>query len=151
MQALQIGDELPPLTRVMTRERMRWYADSLNTAAFAHDDIVRALPSIHTDDRLAHEQGLRGIVAEGMITTCWVSNVLYDVFGDAYASGGELTTKFIRPIFEGERLSVHIRVEGVEQIESEILYALGIRCVNENGELFSAGNARVKVPSASSL
>lgn len=138
------GDTLPPLVRSMTAERMRWYCDALETALAASDTVVRAGPNIHTDDGLARANGLPGRVADGMISTNWVSTMLVDTFGDAVWNGGSLRTRYVRPVFEDEQITTAVTVRTVEPTgDGGHRLTAEVRCANALGEACTVGEATV--------
>jgi hypothetical protein len=140
------GQVLPPLVRSMTAARMRWYCDALETALAASDEVVRAGPNIHTDDGLARANGLPGRVADGMITTNWVSSMLFDSFGDAIVKGGSLRTKYIRPVFEDERITAVVTVRTIEPLaDGRRLLTADVSCTNEGGQACTVGEATVRI------
>src|ERR1700730_9632279 len=140
------GQVLPPLVRSMTAARMRWYCDALETALAASEEVVRAGPSIHTDDALARANGLPGRVADGMITTNWVSSMLFDRFGDAILHGGSLRTKYIRPVFEDERITATVTVRTVERLaDGRRLLTADVTCTNHRGQACTVGGATVRL------
>lgn len=107
INAIAAGDHLCSQPVMMTRERMRWYCDALETAASQSGEFIVAEPTIHTDEAYARAQGLPGIIADGMLSTNYISSLLYRHFGVAYLHGGELVTKFIRPVYEDDVLQTH--------------------------------------------
>jgi 3-hydroxybutyryl-CoA dehydratase len=113
-QAIQVGIQFSSTPMMMTRERMRWYCDALETAASQSGEFIVAEPTIHTDEDYAKAQGLPGIIADGMISTNYISSLLFRHFGVEYLRGGELITKFIRPVFEDEVLQAHALVTGLD-------------------------------------
>jgi len=130
----------------MTAERMRWYADALHTLVLNSDEPIIAEPNIHTDDAIARANGLPSRVADGMVSTNWVSTALTEAFGDGYLRGGSLRTRYVRPIFEDERIEVVIRVterraepEGGERLHVDVA------CVKADGTVATAGSATVLV------
>jgi 3-hydroxybutyryl-CoA dehydratase len=141
--------ELPRLRRAMTAERMRWYSDALMTLSWTGappESLILAGPNIHTDDHLARDNGLRGRVADGMVSTNWISTVLTDTFGELYLEGGSLQTRYIRPIFEDDNIEVVVRVTGRNPDSGfgERL-TLDVSCVKDDGEVATAGTATVRV------
>jgi 3-hydroxybutyryl-CoA dehydratase len=140
------GRELPRLQRTMTAERMRWYSDALELVTLAADEPVHAEPNIHTDDAIARANGLRGRVADGMISTNWISTLLSDEFGHHYLEGGSLRTRYVRPIFEDDRIEVVIRITGRKPADDgrELLVA-DVSCVKSDGEVATAGEATISV------
>lgn len=145
LEELNVGDELPVITRAMTRERMRWYCDALETTAIDTGEFVIAEPTIHSDDEFALSQGLPGIIADGMISTNWLSHTLHQTFGTAYLRTGELQTKFIRPIYEDEAIETHAKVTEIAESGDGITYAFEVWCSIVDGDKCTVGSARVTV------
>lgn len=119
-RGLAKGDSFASSPMMMTRERMRWYCDALETAASLSGEFIVAEPTIHTDAEYAKAQGLPGIIADGMISTNHISSLLYRTFGLSYLAGGELTSKFIRPVYEDEVVQAHAEVTGIEHGRAEL-------------------------------
>ncbi len=137
------GTELPRLARTMTAERMRWYSDALHTVTAAAGEPLLAGPNIHTDDEIARANGMPSRVADGMVSTNWISSLLTDTYGDAYLRGGSLRTRYVRPIYEDERIEVVVRITtggDPGRLVAEVA------CVKEDGEVATAGVATVVLP-----
>ena len=47
-----------------------------------------------------------------MVSTNWISTLLTDAFGERYLEGGSLRTRYVRPIFEDDRIEVVVRITG---------------------------------------
>jgi 3-hydroxybutyryl-CoA dehydratase len=137
------GTELPRLLRTMTAERMRWYSDALKTVTAGADEPLVAGPNIHTDDAVAQANGLRGRVADGMISTNWISTFLADAFGESYLEGGSLRTRYVRPIYEDDRIEVVVRITGRETTQWGDQLVADVACLKSDGEVATAGEARV--------
>jgi acyl dehydratase len=140
----QVGDVLGRLERTMTAERMRWHVEALDAAA--GDAPARAAVNFHTDDESARANGLPGRIADGMVTTNWLSSLLVQAFGEAVLWGASMRAKFIKPVFEGDRVEARVTVTAVEDdgaagrtIHTEL------RCENQDGELCTVGAAVVAV------
>lgn len=139
------GQEYQSAPRAMTRERMRWYVDAQATAV-ANDGRPRlGGPTIHDDDEYARAQGLPGIIADGMISTNWLLNLLVDSFGPAAAGTGRLRTKYIHPVYEDDVLISRATVTHVTQIQAGHRVTLDIRCETAEGVSVTVGNADVVV------
>ncbi|MEW2545968.1 MaoC family dehydratase [Streptomyces sp. NPDC047002] len=136
---LAVGAHLSSRPLMMTRERMRWYCDALETAASQSGAFIVAEPTIHTDAEYARAQGLPGIIADGMLSTNYLSSLLYRHFGVAYLRGGELATKFIRPVYEDDVLQAHAVVTGVEEGRR----TLELWVETESGQKVTVGTASV--------
>jgi acyl dehydratase len=143
---LAVGAEIAGPVRVMTAERIRWYDDAMLSAAKGED--TRAGDNIHTSDEYARTQGLPAVIADGMISTNWMSEMLVEHFGLDYLERGELRTKFIKPIFLGAVVSVRGRVRAVERPNGDgVAYVLDVWCEDEKGVKLTDGDARVVVSS----
>jgi acyl dehydratase len=138
------GDELPRLVRTMTAERMRWYTDALETVTQSSSTPLIAGPNIHNDDGMAQANGLAGRVADGMISTNWISTLLADTFGEGYLEGGTLRTRYVRPIYEDDQIEVVVRITGreAEPDGGERLWA-DVSCVKSDGEVATGGVASI--------
>ena len=140
------GSEIRLAARTMTADRMRWYADTLHTLIAESRHPLSAGATIHTDDSLARDNGLPSRVADGMVSTNWISSAMTGAFGDGYLRGGSLRTRYVRPIFEDERIEVVIRVtarrvddDGVERVEADVA------CVKDDGTVATAGTASARL------
>ena len=141
------GRELPRVERTMTAQRMRWYADALELVSLAGSEPIIAPPNIHTDDDLARANGLPARVADGMVSTNWISSLLTDTFGDAYLEGGSLRTRYVRPIFEDDRIEVVVRVTGREpDADGGDRLVLDVACLGSEGQVVTGGTATVRHP-----
>ena len=141
----RLGAVLAAKPRAMTQERMRWYCDALETATLADGEFHIAKPNIHTDEDFARAQGLSGIIADGMISTNWISSLLIENFGEHYLYSGELTTKYVRPIYEDEIIQTYAEVTAVNRRDNATVYQLRVWCETNSGDIRTAGHATVIV------
>jgi 3-hydroxybutyryl-CoA dehydratase len=143
-KTLSIGTELTGPVRVMTAERIQWYDSAMLSAA--KGELAQVAVNIHTDEDYAKSQGLPAIIADGMISTNWCSEMLIEHFGMDYVEHGELRTKFIKPIFLGVTVSVRGKVTSAKPRGNEaVLYALDVWCEDEKGVKLTVGDATVEV------
>jgi 3-hydroxybutyryl-CoA dehydratase len=141
---LAVGSEIAGAVRVMTMERIQWYEGGMRSAATG----VLTLPhsNIHTDEEYARSQGLPAPIADGMMSTNWISSMLVQRFGMDYLARGELRTKFIKPIFLGTVVAIRGRVTKVEtKAGGGVRYALEVWCEDEKGVKLTVGDAKVEV------
>jgi hypothetical protein len=138
----KVGDVVGRLERTMTAERMRWHVEGLDIAA--GEAPARAAVNFHTDDDSARANGLPGRIADGMVTTNWLSSLLVAAFGDAVLWGATMRAKFIKPVFEGDRVEARVTVTAVEEDgEGARTIHTELRCDNQHGELCTIGAAVV--------
>jgi 3-hydroxybutyryl-CoA dehydratase len=144
VSGLSVGSEIKGPVRVMTAERIEWYDSAMLSAA--KGELAKVTVNIHTDDDYARSQGLPAIIADGMISTNWCSEMLTEHFGMDYIARGELRTKFIKPTLLGVTLSVRGKVRAVDALpDGALLYKLDVWCEDENGVMLTVGDAKVSV------
>jgi len=64
----------------------------------------------HTDAEQAKKLGFPRIVVQGMMSTCFVSQVMQDHFGMGWLAGGKMSVKLINVIWADETVSAHARI-----------------------------------------
>jgi 3-hydroxybutyryl-CoA dehydratase len=143
LKTLREGSELHGRRLTVTMERIQWYGNAMLSAATS---TVRTVGSnIHTDEEYAQQQGLPAAVADGMMSTNWLSSMLVDVFGHHYLDRGELRTKYIKPVLVGP-IVMRGRVEKILPIDARSKeWLLTVWCEDADGVMRTEGNARVVV------
>jgi len=104
----EVGAMIPGRELVVTPERVQWYGDGMHTAATG--ELRRAGRNIHTDVEYARQQGLTTAIADGMMSTAWISSILLKAFGRDYLERGELRTKYIKPTNVGITVKILGRI-----------------------------------------
>jgi acyl dehydratase len=109
MKDFAVGQDLPELRRVVTREDVKAYADAGGDAN-----------PLHQDDEVAREAGFPGIVAHGMFTMGHLAACL-----SRWAGGPErvrrLSAQFRAPVYMGEEIVAGGRVKSVDMNEGVAL------------------------------
>ena len=142
-----VGQELAGPVKPVTAERIEWYDSGMLSAA--RGELAQVGANIHTDDAYAKEQGLPGVIADGMMMTNWCQTMLVEHFGLHYVTRGALRTKFIKPVYLHETVFVKGRVRGVErQGNGDVVYDLEVWCDNQDGVKVTDGDAKVTVAAA---
>ncbi len=141
---LRVGSLLPTRELVVTPERVQWYGDGMHTAATGQRR--RAGQNIHTDAEYAKGQGLTTAIADGMMSTAWISSMLLEAFGRDYLERGELRTKYIKTTDVGITLKVLGRVrERDEQADGSIRFVLDVWTEDKTGVKLTDGDAVIYV------
>lgn len=99
---LEIGQALPSLSRVVTREDVRAYAD----AGGDHNPL-------HQDDDVARAGGFPGIIAHGMFTMGHLAECVTAWVGDP-AGVVRLSAQFRAPVLMGEEIVATGRVTALD-------------------------------------
>ncbi len=97
-----VGDELPTLARVVTRQDVRDYAD-----------VSGDRNPLHLDDEVARRAGFPGIIAHGMFTLGHLSSCLVQWVGDP-AAVARLKAVFRSPVAMGDTIVAGGRVRAVD-------------------------------------
>jgi 3-hydroxybutyryl-CoA dehydratase len=140
----ETGQSLTGPIKPVTPERIEWYDSGMLSAA--KGELAQVGSNIHTDDAYAKEQGLPGVIADGMMMTNWCQTMMLDHFGYDYVARGELRTKFIKPVYLGETVFVKGRIRSVEkQANGDLVYELDVWCDNQDGVKVTDGDGRVIV------
>src|SRR5438093_13679986 len=92
--AATVGQALPSLVKEISQRRIDV------------DSGVRPR-SIHSDEAWARQKGFRTCLAQGMMSTAYVSQLMVKFLGPGFASGGTMSMAFLKPVYAGDRLTVH--------------------------------------------
>jgi 3-hydroxybutyryl-CoA dehydratase len=141
---IKVGTDIKGPVRLMTPERIEWYDSAMLSAA--KGELTRVTVNIPTDEDYARSEGLPAIIADGMISTNWCSEMMIEHFGLDYIERGELRTRFIKPTFLGVTVSVRGRVTAADpQPGGAVVYKLDVWCEDETGLKLTVGDAKVEV------
>jgi len=142
--SLEVGSMLPIRELVVTPERVQWYGDGMHSAATG--ELRRAGQNIHTDAAYAQGQGLKTAIADGMMSTAWISSMLLATFGRHYLERGELRTKYIKPTDVGITLKILGRVRArEEQADGVVRFVLDVWTEDKAGVKLTDGDAVIDV------
>ena len=134
LKQLEVGQDLPTLTKQMTLEKM-----SL--------PIWSAGNRIHYDPEFARAQGLPGPIATGEMSTAYLSELLTRVFGADWIRNGRLNMKFVRSLFAGDTVSVRGRITGKTPADGGTRFDVDVWCENQRGQPVTVAEASVVVGS----
>ena len=91
-EQVAVGDEIPTLSKVVTREDVKAYADASGDQN-----------PLHQDDAFARVVGFPGIVAHGMFTMAHLASCVVAWLGDP-AALKRLRVQFRAPVYMGETI-----------------------------------------------
>ena len=131
--AVAVGEELPSLQKDLSQRRIDVYSG------------VRPR-SIHTDEAWAHAKGFRTTLAQGMMSTAYASELMTRLLGVSFLAGGTLSMAFIRPVYAGDRLTVHGLVKETRREGARTRVVVEVWCENQHGETTAAGTASGLTP-----
>jgi hypothetical protein len=90
------GPELPPVKKTID-ERRCWMFSGPGK-------------NYHTDKEQAANLGFPNIVVQGMMSTCFVSQVMQDHFGMGWVEGGKMSVKLTNVLWVDETVSAHAKI-----------------------------------------
>ena len=125
---LEVGAELPPLTKTIRQRQIDCYSG------------VRP-HSIHTDPEWAHRKGFRAPIAQAMMSTAYVSQLMTQFAGAGFVKGGKMSVSFIKPVIVGDVLTVRGRVRSREPEGEGVRVTVEVWCENQDGVKTMVGTA----------
>ena len=123
-----VGDTLPPLTKDVTQRKIDVYSG------------VKPY-SIHTDEAWARTKGFRAPLAQAMMSTAYVSELMTRFVGAGFVKGGTLSMVFIKPVYVGDRLTVHGVVKERRPEGDAVRVVVEVWCQNQDGDKTAVGTA----------
>jgi acyl dehydratase len=127
-ETVAIGQELPPLVKEIPQRKIDAYSG------------VR--PNyIHSDEAFARRKGFRAPLAQAMMSTAYVSELMTRFVGAGFIKGGTMSMAFIKPVLAGDRLTVHGVVKDAQPENGRTRVVVEVWCANQHGEKTAAGTA----------
>ena len=138
---LPIGHEFPPVTHSMTQERMSTFSDMEHSNTAGPGGRLQLAPrNIHNNLDFARNEGLPNTIADGTITTAWIEAQMRELFGAGYMKGGKLMTKYIKPVFAGDTITIRMTLKNKVVEDSATRIVLDILSYNQKGELVTVAS-----------
>ena len=125
---ITVGQTLPTLVKEIGQRKIDAYSG------------VRPR-SIHTDESWARQKGFRAPLAQGMMSTAYVSEMMTQFLGAGFVAGGTMSMTFIKPVYAGDRLTVHGVVTEVRPENGARRVVVEVWCENQHGEKTAVGTA----------
>jgi 3-hydroxybutyryl-CoA dehydratase len=126
--AVETGQVLPSLVKDVSQRRLDVYSG------------VKPR-SIHSDEAWARQKGFPTCLAQGMMSTAYVSQLMVTLLGPSFASGGTMSMAFIKPVYAGDRLTVHGIVKDKQPDNGATRVVVEVWVENQNGEKTAVGHA----------
>jgi 3-hydroxybutyryl-CoA dehydratase len=119
---------LPSLEKEISQRRIDAYS------------VVRPR-SIHTDEAWARQKGFRAPLAQAMMSTAYVSEMMTRFLGTGFVKGGTMSMVFIKPVYAGDRLTVRGMVKEKQSEGGATRVVVEVWCENQHGEKTAVGTA----------
>ncbi len=95
----------------------------------------------HTDREQAEKLGFPNIVVQGMMSTCFVSQVMLDHFGMGWITGGRMSVKLVNVLWVDETVTAHGRIRDEQPEGSQTRVVCEVWVDKEDGTRILAGEA----------
>jgi acyl dehydratase len=126
--SVSFGQELPPLVKDIPQRKIDAYSG------------VR--PNyIHSDEAFARTKGFRAPLAQAMMSTAYVSEMMTRFVGAGFVKGGSMSMTFIRPVLAGDRLTVRGIVKERRPESGRTRVVVEVWCENQDGDKTAVGTA----------
>lgn len=106
--------------------------------------------NLHTDLAKAQEAGLAGVIVSATQFQGFLIDLMIEVFGETWFTGGALETRVPKSLMLGDTLQAKATLQAIEGTGEARVFIMSISCENQNGEAVLTGTARCRV-SANSL
>jgi 3-hydroxybutyryl-CoA dehydratase len=97
--------------------------------------------SIHTDEAWARQRGFRAPLAQAMMSTAYVSEMMTRFLGTGFVKGGTMSIVFVKPVYAGDRLTVRGVVKEKRPEGGAARVVVEVWCENQHGEKTAVGTA----------
>jgi len=76
------------------------------------------VPNIHTDRAIAQEMGLPAPIAQGLMSTGYLSQLLVNFFGADWFESGWISHAFVNSVFAGDTLTVQGKIRESREVDA---------------------------------
>ena len=125
---LEIGEALPSLRKTIIQRQIDCFSG------------VRP-HSIHTDPEWAQKKGFKRPLAQAMMSTAYVSELMVNFLGEGFVQGGKMSMSFTKPVLEGDTLTVRGIVKSREREGDRTRVTVEVKCENQDGVMTAVGTA----------
>jgi 3-hydroxybutyryl-CoA dehydratase len=125
--------QLGPIVRTVTRDTIADY-----------EEILGIGNPLHLDEEYARETPFGGIIAHGMMSLAYVSEMMAQAFGRGWYEAGELDTTFVRAVRPGDTITIRGKITGQRRTSGETHVVCEVYCENQMGERVLEGTAEAR-------
>jgi 3-hydroxybutyryl-CoA dehydratase len=132
LEKVDVGQELAPLQKYMTQEKINAYID-------AAEDFN----PIHVDPEYAKNTAFKSTIAPGYQFIAYISELMARDFGERWITGGGMELRLIRPVFPKDTLTVGAKVVEKKKEGSGISLRCDVWIRNQDNNDIVAGYTTV--------
>jgi len=127
-EKIPIGAQVTPMCKPITLEQMVVFSGA-------------GRKSFHTDVEFATSLGLPNPIAQGMMSGCYISELMTRFFGWGWRMGGRMSVYFIKAVYAGDVLYVSGTVKEKVPEGDATRVVLDVWCENQSGKKTTVGTA----------
>jgi 3-hydroxybutyryl-CoA dehydratase len=127
------NQQLGPIVRTVTLDTIADY-----------EEILGIGNPLHFDEEYARATPFGGIIAHGMMSLAYVSEMMARTFGRGWYEAGELDTTFVRAVRPGDTITTRGKITGQRSTSEETFVVCEIYCENQLGERVLEGTAQAR-------
>ncbi len=133
MPAMLDAEQLGPIIRTVTRDTIADY-----------EEILGIGNPLHLDEEYARETPFGGIIAHGMMSLAYVSEMMAQAFGRGWYEAGELDTTFVRAVRPGDTIITRGKITGQRRTSEQTHVVCEVYCENQMGERVLEATAQAR-------
>jgi 3-hydroxybutyryl-CoA dehydratase len=130
LDEFNIGEELAPLIKKMTQEKINAYVST------AED-----YNPIHVDVEYAKTTPFKGTIAPGFQCMAYISELMAREFGEGWYVGGTMDLRLTRPVKPGDTLLTRAKIVDKKIEDEKKVVICEVRITNQNSEDVMVGTA----------
>jgi 3-hydroxybutyryl-CoA dehydratase len=125
------NETLPVITKVVTQAKINQFESC----------GILDRENIHNNPELARQRlGTSFPIASGRMSVAFASEALRKFFGpQVFNHTGSVNLKFLRPVKDGDTVTVHGVVNSRQKVENGTVVTVDIYCENQNGDKTAVG------------
>jgi len=128
LEKMTVGQELAPIQKYMTQEKINAYID-------AAEDYN----PIHVDPEYAKNTVFKSTIAPGYQFIAYLSELMARDFGEKWITGGGMELRLIRPVFPKDTLTVGAKVVEKDKKENRTSIKCEVWIKNQDNKDIVAG------------
>jgi acyl dehydratase len=95
----------------------------------------------HTDQEMARALGFPDIVVQGMMSVCFVADLMTKRYGVGFLSAGKLDVRLVNVVWPGDLIAAHGKVREIVTEGSRRRVHVDVWCAKEDGTVTIVGTA----------
>ena len=128
--AVKEGDQLSPISKNITQEKVNQYAE-------ASGDFN----PLHIDPEFAKTTFYGGTIAHGLLSLAYISELMTKSFARGWLTGGKMTVSFLAPVRPGDTITARGVVKKKIEESGQRVVVCEVYCENQKGEKVISGEA----------